>query len=212
MGETFSSTAPAPFRVGAVVFDGFELLDLYGPMEMFGMLGETEGGVEITILSTRAGPVKSAAGPSGMADAAMDDCGGFDILLVPGGIGTRLLMRDAGFLARLRRLAEASTIVATVCTGSMLLAATGLLDGRRATSNKLLFKQVKKSAPNVEWVPRARWVEDGKFVTSSGVSAGTDMALALIAKLRDRKCALRVARRAEYLWNDDPASDPFAVE
>jgi transcriptional regulator GlxA family with amidase domain len=197
-------------RIGAVLFEGFELLDFYGPMEMFGMLGETEGGVEITVLSTKAGPVKSAVGLGGMADAAMDDCGGFDILLVPGGIGTRILMRDAAFLASLKRLAEASKIVATVCTGSMLFAATGLLDGHRATSNKLIFKQVKKSAPNVEWIPKARWVEDGKYVTSSGVSAGTDMALALIAKMRDRKTALRIARRAEYEWNEDAARDPFA--
>jgi transcriptional regulator GlxA family with amidase domain len=201
----------ATIRIGAVLFEGFELLDFYGPMEMFGMLGETEGGVEITVLSTKTGPVKSAAGPSGMADAAMDDCGGFDILLIPGGIGTRLLMRDADFLARVKRLAETSKIVATVCTGSMLLAATGLLDGHRATSNKLIFKQVKRSAPNVEWISSARWVEDGKYVTASGVSAGMDMALALIAKLRDRKTALRVARRAEYEWHEDADRDPFAA-
>lgn len=198
-------------QVGAVLFEGFELLDLYGPLEMFGMLGETEGGLEITTISTQAGPVKSAPGPSGMADAAMDDREGFDILLIPGGIGTRLLMRDAAFVARLKRLAESSRIVATVCTGSMLFAATGLLDGHRATSNKLIFKQVRKSAPNVEWVPSARWVEDGKYVTASGVSAGMDMALFLIAKLRDRNTALRVARRAEYVWNEDPSRDPFAA-
>lgn len=198
-------------RVGAVLFEGFELLDFYGPLEMFGMLGETEGGVEITVLSTKIGPVKGAVGVSGLAEAAMDDCGGFDILLIPGGIGTRLLMRDAAFLARLKRLAESSSIVATVCTGSMLFAATGLLNGHRATSNKLIFKQVKKVAPEVEWVPSARWVEDGKYVTSSGVSAGMDMALFLIAKLRDRKTAQRVARRAEYVWNEDPSNDPFAA-
>lgn len=198
-------------RIGALLFEGFELLDFYGPMEMFGMLAETEGGVELTVLSTQAGPVKSAPGPRGMADAAMDDCGGFDVLLIPGGIGTRLLMRDAAFVARLKRLAESSGIVATVCTGSMLFAATGLLDGHRATSNKLIFKTVKKVAPKVDWVPCARWVEDGKYVTSSGVSAGTDMALALIAKLRDRNTALRIARRAEYVWNEDPSNDPFAA-
>jgi transcriptional regulator GlxA family with amidase domain len=198
-------------HVGAVIFEGFELLDFYGPLEMFGMLGETEGGLDITVLSTQAGPVKSAAGPRGMAEAAMDDCGGFDILLIPGGIGTRLLMRDADFVTRLRRLAESSAIVATVCTGSMLFAATGLLDGHRATSNKRIFKQVRKSAPNVEWVPSARWVEDGKYVTSSGVSAGMDMALFLIAKLRDRNTARRVASRAEYVWNEDPSRDPFAA-
>ena len=202
-------TQTAILHVGAVVFEGFELLDLYGPLEMFGLL---EGEVAITVIAERAGSVKSAAGPYVGADAAMDDCGGFDILLIPGGMGTRLLLRDAAFLARLKRLAETSKIVATVCTGSLLFAATGLLDGHRATSNKRVFDLIRKSAPKVEWVPKARWVEDGKYVTSSGVSAGMDMALGLIAKLRDRETALRVARRAEYEWHEDAACDPFAAE
>ena len=175
---------------------------------MFGLL---ESEAKITVVAEKAGPVKSSAGPSGVAEVTLADSGGFDILLIPGGIGTRREMTSVPFLAELKRLAEASRIVATVCTGSLLLAKTGLLDGRRATSNKRAFQLVKRAVPTVEWVAKARWVEDGKYFTSSGVSAGMDMALAVIAKLRGRERALQVASRAEYEWHEDSSWDPFAV-
>jgi transcriptional regulator GlxA family with amidase domain len=101
--------------------------------------------------------------------------------------------------------------VSSVCTGAALLARAGLLDGRRATSNKLSFKWVTEQGPAVEWILRqARWVEDGKFATSSGVSAGIDMTLALIAKLAGAESAERIAIRMEYEWHRDPSWDPFA--
>jgi len=149
---------PRIIRVGGILFEGFELLDFYGPMEMFGLL---EGAAEITILAEHAGPVRSSAGPAGLADATMESADGFDVLLVPGGIGTRKQMVNEKFLTELTRLAEASRIVATVCTGSLLVARTGRLDGRKATSNKRVFQLVSSHAPSVEWVRRARWIENG---------------------------------------------------
>jgi transcriptional regulator GlxA family with amidase domain len=198
----------ANIHVGAVLFEGFELLDFYGPLEMFGLL---EGESKISIVALKAGPIRSSAGPCGMAEATMAGAGGFDVLLIPGGIGTRKEMVNSQFLAELKRLAEASRMVATVCTGSLLLSATGLLDGRRATSNKMVFQQVKAYAPKVNWIAEARWVEDGKYFTSSGVSAGMDMALAVIAKLRGRETSLQVASRAEYEWHEDSSWDPFGA-
>ncbi len=121
-------------------------------------------------------------------------------------------MRDAAFLRELRRVAEGSTLVASVCTGSLLLAASGLLDGVPATTNKRVFATIRAAFPKADWRPRARWVESGKFVTASGISAGTDMALALIAKLYGRDRALEIAKRAEYRWSEDPSDDPFAAE
>jgi transcriptional regulator GlxA family with amidase domain len=194
--------------MGAVLFEGFELLDFYGPLEMFGLL---EGAARITVVAEKTGPVKSSSGPSGMADATMTGSGGFDVLLIPGGIGTRKKMTDSQFLAELKRLAETSCLVATVCTGSLLLARTGLLDGRRATTNKRVFQLVKTNAPKVNWIAQARWVEDGKYFTSSGVSAGMDMALAVIARLRGREKSLEIANRAEYEWHGDSSWDPFAA-
>jgi transcriptional regulator GlxA family with amidase domain len=198
----------SPIHVGAVLFDGFELLDCYGPLEMFGLL---EGGARITVVAEKAGPVKSSSGPCGIAEATMAGSGGFDVLLIPGGIGTRKEIANPQFLAELKRLAEASRIVATVCTGSLLLARTGLIDGCKATSNKRVFQLVTTYAPKVEWIAKARWVEDGKYFTSSGVSAGMDMALAVIARLCGRETSLQIADRAEYQWHEDGSWDPFAA-
>jgi transcriptional regulator GlxA family with amidase domain len=197
-----------PIHVGAVLFDGFELLDFYGPLEMFGLL---EGGAKITVVAEKAGPVRSSGGPCGIAETTMAGSGGFDVLLIPGGIGTRKEITNAQFLVELKRLAEASRIVTTVCTGSLLLAMTGLIDGCKATSNKRVFQLVRTSAPKVNWIAKARWVEDGKYFTSSGVSAGMDMALGVIAKLCGRETSLQIARRAEYEWHDDSSWDPFAA-
>ena len=98
----------------------------------------------------------------------------------------------------------------TVCTGSALLAQAGLLDGRRATTNKMFFSWPESTWPAVRWVREARWVEDGKLWTSSGVSAGIDMALAVVQRLADEKTAELLATATEYEWHRDPAWDPFA--
>lgn len=194
--------------MGAILFEGFELLDFFGPLEMFGLL---EGAARITVAAEKTGAVKSNSGPCGLADATMAGCAGFDVLLIPGGIGTRKEMANAQFLGELKRLAEASRMVATVCTGSLLLAKTGLLDGRKATTNKRVLQQVTAYAPKVNWVAKARWVEDGKYFTASGVSAGMDMALAVIARFCGRETSLQVAGRAEYEWHEDSSRDPFAT-
>jgi putative intracellular protease/amidase len=161
----------SPIHIGAVLFEGFELLDFYGPLEMFGLL---EDKARITVTAAKTGSFRNSGGPSGVAEAAMNEASGFDVLLIPGGIGTRKEMGDPDFIAELNRLAEASRIVATVCTGSLLLAKTGLLDGHRATTNKRVFQLVASMAPKVAWVEKARWVEDGKYFTScSGQGAIT---------------------------------------
>ena len=107
------------------------------------------------------------------------------------------------------RAADAE-IVASVCTGSAILAKAGLLDGRPATSNKQAFTWVKKQGPKVEWVKQARWVEDGKFYTSSGVSAGIDMSLAVIARILGIDVSESLALATEYEWHRDSSWDPFA--
>jgi transcriptional regulator GlxA family with amidase domain len=199
----------SPIHVGGVLFEGFELLDFYGPLEMFGLL---EGDARITVLGEKTGSYRSSCGPCGLAEATLRDCGGLDVLIIPGGIGTRKEMADLGFLAELKRVAEGSRIVATVCTGSLLLAKTSLLDGCKATSNKKAFRLVKSHAPKVDWIAKARWVEDGKYFTSSGVSAGLDMTLSLITKLFGREKSLEIARSAEYEWHENSSWDPFAAD
>jgi putative intracellular protease/amidase len=194
--------------VGTLLFPGFELLDVFGPLEMFGALPDD---FVLQMVAETEGPIESHQGPKAVADVTLADARPFDILLVPGGRGTRREVDNVALIDWLKQHAEASGIVATVCTGAALLARTGLLDGRKATSNKASFAWVTSQGPNVDWQPRARWVVDGKFYTSSGVSAGMDMALALIAGVCDPDKARKVAGYAEYRWSSDPDDDPFAV-
>ena len=141
----------------------------------------------------------------------MDEIAPGGVLLVPGGMGTRALSGDAEFLRTLRELAGSAAWVLTVCTGSGLLAATGFLDGRRATTNKKAFAWPVSVGPNVRWVKRARWVADGNVYTSSGVSAGMDMTLGFLRDRHGDALARAVAAAIEYVWSDDPENDPFAI-
>jgi transcriptional regulator GlxA family with amidase domain len=193
--------------VGVLLFDQFELLDVFGPLEMLGLLEED---FSIRLVSQHACTVLSAQGPRSMIDDHFEAGRCYDVLLVPGGKGTRREVGNAALLEWLARTAERAEIVASVCTGSALLAKAGLLDCRRATTNKLAFDWVASEGPAVQWQRRARWVEDGKFFTSSGVSAGMDMALALIARLCGIDRARQAALWAEYVWNEDRENDPFA--
>ena len=198
-----------PLKIGAVIFPGFELLDIYGPLEMLGLLGDR---VSITMLAENAGGVKSNQGPKGVADVGLAGATGLDVLLVPGGRGTRTEVQNPVFLKLLRARADEARFVASICTGSALLAKAGVLDGRKATSNKLAFDWVTAQGPDVQWIRAARWVEDGRFFTSSGVSAGMDMTLGLIQRIFGRESALQVARFAEYTWHEDKSIDPFALQ
>ena len=199
--------SPNPLKVAAVVFPGFEALDLFGPVEMLSMPKDR---FPITIVSVAKGEVESAQGVKVVADCSFSDSVHFDIILVPGGRGTRREVANSVLLDWLRHFEPSASYVTSVCTGSALLAKAGLLDGRKATSNKNAFDWVTSQGPNVKWVGEARWVEDGKFFTSSGVSAGMDMALGLIERIAGGDVSEQAARWAEYSWHKDSTMDPFA--
>ncbi|MGV3022842.1 DJ-1/PfpI family protein [Streptococcus suis] len=133
-----------------------------------------------------------------------------DVLLLPGGRGTRTLVENEAFLTSLGQLAEQASFVLSVCTGSALLAKAGLLDAKEATSNKLAFDWVTSQGLAVNWKRQARWVHDGKYYTSSGVSAGMDMVLGFVRDQFGQELAEQIARQAEYHWQDDPDRDDFA--
>ncbi len=194
-------------RLGALFYPGFELLDTFGPLEMFGNL---PGAVEIVTVAEQAGPVRSFQGPSVVAEHGFADCPPLDLLLIPGGMGTRQEVENEALLDWLRRVAPTTEMTMSVCSGSALLARAGLLDGHRATGNKMFFQWITEQGPRVEWVKQARWVEDGRYATSSGVSAGIDMALAVIAKLEGPDLSDRLAVMTEYEWHRDAGWDPFA--
>ena len=193
--------------IGALVFPKFELLDLYGPLEMFGL---NQDAFKIHVVAETTEPVAATPGPKTQPDEAFGDRERYDILLVPGGMGSRLGMENKVLINWLAEQSKRADIVASVCTGSALLAGAGVLDDKRATSNKMAWEWVISQGPKVNWVHKARWIEDGKFFTSSGVSAGTDMSLALIEKLIGTEAMETIAKRAEYVRNADPGNDPFA--
>ena len=202
--------------VAHVVFDGFTTLDMYGPVQAFAScrFPDGDGGwqryfKQFTVGETSAA-VKSGEGPSTMADYRFENVPDFDILLIPGGFGTRAAVSNDSLLAKIAAMSAKATVTATVCTGSAVLARTGLLDNRPATSNKMAWDWVLEQGPKVIWKRQARWVDDGDIVTSSGVSAGIDMALDLIARLRGEEIAVDSSRYMEYIWNRDPSNDPFA--
>ncbi|MDR2379498.1 MAG: DJ-1/PfpI family protein, partial [Bifidobacteriaceae bacterium] len=201
-----AKAAAAPRRVSVLVFEGFELLDVFGPAEVFSQL-PTAFKVELVGLSGQ--PVRSSQGIQVLPDYGRTGAPKPDIALVPGGAGTRRLIDNEAFLTWLREWAGSASRIASVCTGSALLGAAGLLDGYRATSNKLAFDSVAARRGPI-WVRQARWVADRGRWTSSGVAAGIDMAVALVRELCGAAAADAVQRAMEYKAQSDPDSDPFA--
>ncbi len=192
--------------IAAVLFPDFEMLDLYGPLEMFSFFRDD---FEIRTVALDKGPIKSSGGPETVAQDKIGDGTLYDILLVPGGRGTRNVIDNQVFLDWLKAQADSAEIVTSVCTGSLLLAKAGVLQGRRATTNKLGFDWVVDQTTGIDWQRSARWVEDRNVLTSSGVSAGMDMALVVIDRCLGAEAAENAAQWAEYIRNPDPDNDPF---
>jgi len=191
-----------------ILFDDFETLDAFGPVEIIGKLPQT---YNLGYFSMNGGTVLSRQQVSvnTLSFSEVDTTG---ILLIPGGMGTRKLVEDADFIAQIKSLSEKALYVLSICTGSALLARTGLLNGKNATSNKLAFDWVRSTGSYVNWIRQARWVNDGKFYTSSGVSAGMDMTLGFISDIHSEETALDICKYVEYIWNTDKSNDPFANE
>ncbi len=134
--------------VGVVLFDGFELLDVFGPLEMFGLLPDH---FELCLVTENRDIVASNQGPRSVADFNFDNSPQFNMLLVPGGSGTRREVHNSVLLEWLRSQAENARYLTSVCTGSALLARAGLLNGRRATTNKAAFDWVISQSAEVDW-------------------------------------------------------------
>ncbi|MFF5026387.1 DJ-1/PfpI family protein [Streptomyces collinus] len=179
-------------QIAVVVYDGFTALDAVGPYEM---LVRTPG-AETVFVAERPGPVRTDTGALGIvADRSLAEVTRPDVVVVPGGPGQSALMEHRPLLDWLRTADAASTWTASVCTGSLLLAAAGLLEGRRATSHWLALDQLQRfgARPAEE-----RVVVDGKYVTAAGVSAGIDMGLALLGRIAGDDVARTVQLATEY--------------
>ena len=192
--------------LNCLLFNDFETLDLFGPVEVFGKVDNCS----IKYLSINGGSITSRDNVQIITES-IDRVEKYDVLLIPGGIGTRKMVNDEEFIDTLKNMAEKSSWCLTVCTGSALLAKTGMLDDHEATSNKIAFEWVKSIGKNVKWKNKARWVIDGKYYTSSGVSAGIDMSLGFVCDHFGEEIAREIAKRIEHEWNDNKDNDIFGI-
>jgi putative intracellular protease/amidase len=193
-------------NVTVLLFEDFETLDVFGPVEIFGRLKDN---YQIVFCSLQGGIVKNSHGISIETEKIEDIKHSVDIFLIPGGHGTRKEVNNSILIDKISEISGLSKFVLTVCTGSALLARTGILDGRTATSNKKAFDWVAKQRDNVKWLRKARWTSDGKFYTSAGVSAGMDMSLGFLNDIHGLGFARKVAFEIEYNWTEDKDEDNF---
>ncbi|MFL5276317.1 MAG: DJ-1/PfpI family protein, partial [Myxococcales bacterium] len=179
-------------------------LDFVGPWEVFcsaGMMierGEAPGAqpLKAVLIAEKAGPVRCAKGMRVLPDATFADAPPLDLVLVPGGMGTRREANNQGMLAWLRQIAPRCRFVTSVCTGALLLHEAGISRGRRVATHFNFVEQLRARGANV--LTNVRYVEDGNLISAAGVSAGIDMSLWLVGQLVDPKFARKVQRWIEY--------------
>ncbi|WP_222852078.1 DJ-1/PfpI family protein [Cyclobacterium plantarum] len=198
-----------PMEIAFLLFDNYETLDVFGPVEIFGRLTDL---YTLKFYSLDGGIIENKHGVSVLTEKLETVSANPYLLLIPGGMGTRKEVDNPSLIGQIKEKAGASSYVLTVCTGSALLARSGLLDGRQATTNKRAFSWVESMGPNVNWDKKARWKVDDKYYTSSGVSAGMDMALGFLADRHGIEFARNVAFEIEYNWIEDKDNDSFIAE
>lgn len=197
-----ASAANAPesrptVRVGIVLFDGVQIIDFSGPYEVFGTAG-----FGVVTVSPDGKPVKTAMGLTVTPDASFANAPAFDVLLIPGG-DVADAQRDPRVLDFIRQRSEPAKQVLSVCTGAFILGATGLLDGKKATTFTPRIDGLAKAFPKIDVIRDVRWADNGKLVTSAGLSSGIDAALHVVAKIRGTDEARTTAFHLEYDWKPD---------
>lgn len=190
--------------IGMLVFDGVEELDFVGPWEVFTMANEVavQAGHppvhDVALIAERDGPVTCAKNLRVLPDLTIAACDKLDILLIPGGQGTRREALNPALLAWITKTAATCEWVTSVCTGSLLLCAAGPARGKRVTTHWAFVETLAARGEAAAVVADSRYVRDGNLVTAAGVSAGIDMALWLVGELHGRDFARRVRRAMQY--------------
>ena len=192
-------------KLGILVFDEIEVLDFTGPFEVFSVARLNEESrrsepspFEVILIAQFDRPVVATGGLKVLPDTTFSDCPPLDVLLVPGGLGTRWEMHNEKLLSFVRQRAEQVELLASVCTGALILASAGLLDGLTATTHRHSLQLMQELFPAVDVDDEARVVRDGKFMTSAGISAGIDMSLDILADYYGEDVAKFTASYMEY--------------
>ncbi|KAF3011280.1 hypothetical protein E8E13_011688 [Curvularia kusanoi] len=230
-----------PVHYGILLFPGFQALDVFGPLDVFNSLAMlynfpmrltnlavTPGSIPThhpsttTLIPAKSHPL-SRFSENIVIDRTLEEQlviqesslkgerseEAIDVLIIPGGVGVRgEVTKEIEFVKRMYPSLKA---VLSVCTGATILARAGVLDGKRATTNKRAYKWATSTGPNVNWAAKARWVVDGNIVTSSGISAGIDASYAFVALHYGHDIAESLADSAEYVRWMDPEHDPFST-
>jgi transcriptional regulator GlxA family with amidase domain len=197
-----------PLTVGILLFDGVEVLDFCGPFEVFASAsqpGDAPGGehklFDVITIAEAHRLIRCRGGLLVMPHHDFTDHPPLDIVVIPGGPGTRRERENPVSLEWIARQHERTAITASVCTGAFLLAAGGLLDGRRATTHWASLDWLRQHYPRIDVRAEERVVDEGRLVTSAGVSAGIDMALHIVSRLFGNDVAAATARDMEYVWS-----------
>ena len=183
-----------------LLFDDVEVLDFAGPFEIFSVTNELNDDklFQVYTVSLTRAAVRAKNGLSVNADYSLGDCPAPDVLILPGGVGTRKLLEVPVVIDWVRACAAAAEQVLSVCTGSLLLARAGLLEGLKATTHHRVFDLLAELAPRTEILKGQRFVDNGRIVTSAGVSAGLDASLHVVGQLCGPELARRTAAYIEY--------------
>ncbi len=199
-------------RIGIIVFDDIEVLDFCGPFEVFSATRlneerrrEDPSPFEVLLVAQFDRPVITTGGMKVFPDATFDNCPPLDILVVPGGWGTRSEMKNGVLLTFVVDRAAQVETLASVCTGSLILGSAGLLDGLRATTHWRSLGLMQELFPNITVDSASHVVEQGKVITSAGISAGIDMALIVVERYYGKTIARATARHMEYPFPESNA-------
>jgi transcriptional regulator GlxA family with amidase domain len=200
--------------VGILIFPDVEILDFCGPFEVFAsatLPAESEGGegvrlFEVFTIAERPEVVHCRGGLLVQPNHTLDDHPPLDLVIIPGGYGTRREQENAVVLDWVARQRREGALTTSVCTGAFLLGAAGLLDGLRATTHWTTIDELRGKLPTATVLDGVRVVDEGEIVTSAGVSAGIDMALHIVRRLHGDDVARRTARDMEYDWRADSSA------
>lgn len=187
-------------NVAILLFDDVEVLDFAGPFEVFSVTDRINDGAlfDVHTVAENTHAIAARNGLSVNPNCALVDCPRPDILIVPGGYGTRALLKKEHVIQWIQRVSEEAELILSVCSGALVLAKAGLLEGLQATTHHLVFDDLVSLAPNTEILRDRRYVDNGSIITSAGVSAGIDMSLYVVERLLGREYAIKTAAYIEY--------------
>jgi transcriptional regulator GlxA family with amidase domain len=191
-----------PKNLAILIFDDVEVLDFCGPLEVFLIAGGQENLslFNVYTVAEKPDPIMTRNGLSVNPRYTISNCPQPGILLVPGGQGTRREINNPVLIDWIKECSQKAELILSVCTGALLLAKAGLLEGLTATTHHTAIELLKEVAPNTKIESTKRFVDNGKIILSAGISAGIDMSLYVVAKLLGKEQALKTAQYMEYDW------------